>query len=141
MPSWFGEQARLTRVATSFKQRKKKTHLSAHPPHARYLPSPTVTASSLHPECRLSFELLTFLSYNHPPSPTPHAFTDVAVQLPDKKSIIMYVTSLFAVLPKDVSMDAIREVETLPRKYKVEAEDVGPGHSAQVKHFGSVRRT
>uniref|UniRef100_A0A3P9N7Y9 Calponin-homology (CH) domain-containing protein n=1 Tax=Poecilia reticulata TaxID=8081 RepID=A0A3P9N7Y9_POERE len=45
---------------------------------------------------------------------------DVAVQLPDKKSIIMYVTSLFAVLPKDVSMEAIREVETLPRKYKVE---------------------
>uniref|UniRef100_A0A8C4GNV1 Utrophin n=1 Tax=Dicentrarchus labrax TaxID=13489 RepID=A0A8C4GNV1_DICLA len=43
---------------------------------------------------------------------------DVAVQLPDKKSIIMYVTSLFAVLPKDVSMEAIREVETLPRKYK-----------------------
>ncbi|XP_075869628.1 utrophin isoform X3 [Nelusetta ayraudi] len=56
---------------------------------------------------------------------------DVAVQLPDKKSIIMYVTSLFAVLPKDVSMDAIREVETLPRKYKVEAEDSGPGLSAQ----------
>uniref|UniRef100_A0A3Q1BQE7 Utrophin n=1 Tax=Amphiprion ocellaris TaxID=80972 RepID=A0A3Q1BQE7_AMPOC len=51
---------------------------------------------------------------------------DVAVQLPDKKSIIMYITSLFAVLPKDVSMEAIREVETLPRKYKVEAEDSGP---------------
>lgn len=45
----------------------------------------------------------------------------------------MYVTSLFAVLPKDVSMDAIREVETLPRKYKVEAEDSGPSLSAQVK--------
>lgn len=45
----------------------------------------------------------------------------------------MYVTSLFAVLPKDVSMEAIREVETLPRKYKVEAEDSGPGLSAQVK--------
>uniref|UniRef100_A0A3P8UV04 Calponin-homology (CH) domain-containing protein n=1 Tax=Cynoglossus semilaevis TaxID=244447 RepID=A0A3P8UV04_CYNSE len=43
---------------------------------------------------------------------------DVAVQLPDKKSIIMYVTSLFAVLPKDVSMEAIREVETLPRRFK-----------------------
>ncbi|KAM7367861.1 hypothetical protein PAMP_014130 [Pampus punctatissimus] len=56
---------------------------------------------------------------------------DVAVQLPDKKSIIMYVTSLFAVLPKDVSMEAIREVETLPRKYKAEAEDSGPGLSAQ----------
>lgn len=53
----------------------------------------------------------------------------------------MYVTSLFAVLPKDVSMDAIREVETLPRKYKVEAEDSGPGLSAQVKHFSSVHCT
>uniref|UniRef100_A0A3Q3WZX7 Calponin-homology (CH) domain-containing protein n=1 Tax=Mola mola TaxID=94237 RepID=A0A3Q3WZX7_MOLML len=50
---------------------------------------------------------------------------DVAVQLPDKKSIIMYVTSLFAVLPKEVSMEAIREVETLPRRYKVESEDTG----------------
>ncbi|KAM3602596.1 uncharacterized protein V6R79_007126 [Siganus canaliculatus] len=56
---------------------------------------------------------------------------DVAVQLPDKKSIIMYVTSLFAVLPKDVSMEAIREVETLPRKYKAESEDSAPGLSAQ----------
>ncbi|XP_026196819.1 dystrophin isoform X4 [Anabas testudineus] len=56
---------------------------------------------------------------------------DVAVQLPDKKSIIMYVTSLFAVLPKDVSMEAIREVETLPRKFKVETEDSGQGLSAQ----------
>ncbi|XP_034435041.1 dystrophin isoform X4 [Hippoglossus hippoglossus] len=54
---------------------------------------------------------------------------DVAVQLPDKKSIIMYVTSLFAVLPKDVSMEAIREVETLPRRFK--SEDSGPGLSAQ----------
>lgn len=59
--------------------------------------------------------------------------TDVAVQLPDKKSIIMYVTSLFAVLPKDVSMESIREVETLPRKYKVEAEASVPGPSAKVK--------
>ncbi|XP_068198088.1 utrophin isoform X3 [Antennarius striatus] len=56
---------------------------------------------------------------------------DVAVQLPDKKSIIMYVTSLFAVLPKDVSMEAIREVETLPRKYKLDSEDLAPGLSAQ----------
>ncbi|MED6277334.1 hypothetical protein CHARACLAT_012327, partial [Characodon lateralis] len=56
---------------------------------------------------------------------------DVAVQLPDKKSIIMYVTSLFAVLPRDVSMEAIREVETLPRKYKVGAEDTQPGLSMQ----------
>ncbi|XP_076840282.1 LOW QUALITY PROTEIN: utrophin [Brachyhypopomus gauderio] len=45
---------------------------------------------------------------------------DVSVQLPDKKSIIMYVTSLFAVLPNDITMDDIREVETLPRKYKMD---------------------
>uniref|UniRef100_A0A3Q3N7I1 Utrophin n=1 Tax=Mastacembelus armatus TaxID=205130 RepID=A0A3Q3N7I1_9TELE len=61
---------------------------------------------------------------------------DVAVQLPDKKSILMYVTSLFAVLPKDVSMEAIREVETLPRRFKAEAEDSGPGLSAQVRYTG-----
>lgn len=75
-------------------------------------------------------------SYLDPSSPYCFAFpvSDVAVQLPDKKSIIMYVTSLFAVLPKDVSMEAIREVETLPRKYKVEAEGSGPGLSAQVNY-------
>ncbi|NXN99803.1 UTRO protein, partial [Rhinopomastus cyanomelas] len=48
---------------------------------------------------------------------------DVAVQLPDKKSIIMYLTSLFEVLPKQVTMEDIWEVETLPRKYKQECED------------------
>ncbi|XP_035768824.1 dystrophin-like [Neolamprologus brichardi] len=40
---------------------------------------------------------------------------DVAVAHPDKKSIIMYVTSLFRVLPQSVSMEAIQEVETLPQ--------------------------
>lgn len=40
---------------------------------------------------------------------------DVAVPHPDKKSVIMYVTSLFKVLPQSVSMEAIKEVETLPR--------------------------
>ncbi|XP_053446857.1 utrophin isoform X2 [Nycticebus coucang] len=48
---------------------------------------------------------------------------DVAVPLPDKKSIIMYLTSLFEVLPQQVTIDAIREVETLPRKYKKECEE------------------
>ncbi|XP_053146646.1 utrophin isoform X4 [Hemicordylus capensis] len=48
---------------------------------------------------------------------------DVAVQLPDKKSIIMYLTSLFEVLPQQVTMEDIREVETLPRKYKRECEE------------------
>ncbi|XP_030642262.1 utrophin isoform X2 [Chanos chanos] len=56
---------------------------------------------------------------------------DVAVQLPDKKSIIMYVTSLFAVLPNDVTMDDIREVETLPRRYKGETEESSQTLSAQ----------
>ncbi|XP_062236415.1 dystrophin isoform X4 [Platichthys flesus] len=40
---------------------------------------------------------------------------DVAVPRPDKKSVIMYVTSLFQVFPQSVSMEAIKEVETLPR--------------------------
>ncbi|XP_075333549.1 dystrophin isoform X3 [Odontesthes bonariensis] len=38
---------------------------------------------------------------------------DVAVSHPDKKSVIMYVTSLFQVLPQSVSLEAIQEVETL----------------------------
>uniref|UniRef100_A0A8C7QRZ1 Utrophin n=1 Tax=Oncorhynchus mykiss TaxID=8022 RepID=A0A8C7QRZ1_ONCMY len=63
---------------------------------------------------------------------------DVAVQLPDKKSIIMYVMSLFAVLPKDVTMEAIREVETLPRRYKVEPDESKAPSRAQVQ---SVQRT
>ncbi|KAG7219550.1 hypothetical protein INR49_019016 [Caranx melampygus] len=40
---------------------------------------------------------------------------DVAVPHPDKKSVIMYVTSLFQVLPQSITMEAIEEVETLPR--------------------------
>uniref|UniRef100_A0A2D4H5G3 Calponin-homology (CH) domain-containing protein n=1 Tax=Micrurus lemniscatus lemniscatus TaxID=129467 RepID=A0A2D4H5G3_MICLE len=48
---------------------------------------------------------------------------DVAVQLPDKKSIIMYLTSLFEVLPQQVTLEDIQEVETLPRKYKKECEE------------------
>ncbi|XP_039770096.1 dystrophin isoform X4 [Ornithorhynchus anatinus] len=39
---------------------------------------------------------------------------DVATAYPDKKSILMYVTSLFQVLPQHVSLEAIREVERLP---------------------------
>lgn len=53
--------------------------------------------------------------------------------MPDKKSIIMYVTSLFAVFPNDITMDDIREVETLPRRYKVEPEE-GRALSALVMH-------
>ncbi|XP_034072729.1 dystrophin isoform X5 [Gymnodraco acuticeps] len=40
---------------------------------------------------------------------------DVAVPHPDKKSVLMYVTSLFQVLPQIISMESIKEVETLPR--------------------------
>lgn len=66
---------------------------------------------------------------------------DVAVQLPDKKSIIMYLTSLFEVLPQQVTIDAIREVETLPRKYKKECEegDVNIQSSAPEEEHGSSR--
>uniref|UniRef100_A0A672PMT5 Utrophin n=1 Tax=Sinocyclocheilus grahami TaxID=75366 RepID=A0A672PMT5_SINGR len=63
---------------------------------------------------------------------------DVAVQLPDKKSIIMYVTSLFAVFPNDITIDDIREVETLPRHYKVEHED-GHAVSALTEEVSSTR--
>uniref|UniRef100_A0A3P8QCA9 Utrophin n=1 Tax=Astatotilapia calliptera TaxID=8154 RepID=A0A3P8QCA9_ASTCA len=67
---------------------------------------------------------------------------DVAVQVPDKKSILMYITSLFAVLPKDVSMEAIKEVETLPRKYKVESEDsvLSVQSTVQTEEAGSSPR-
>ncbi|XP_051909445.1 utrophin isoform X3 [Hippocampus zosterae] len=65
---------------------------------------------------------------------------DVAVQLPDKKSILLYVTSLFAALPKDVNMESIREVEALPRRFKVETEDSCPGLGAQLKDSGSNPR-
>ncbi|XP_031757727.1 utrophin isoform X6 [Xenopus tropicalis] len=48
---------------------------------------------------------------------------DVVVQLPDKKSIIMYLTSLFEVLPHEVTLEDIHEVETLPRRYKGVCEE------------------
>uniref|UniRef100_A0A8C7HZ85 Utrophin n=1 Tax=Oncorhynchus kisutch TaxID=8019 RepID=A0A8C7HZ85_ONCKI len=65
---------------------------------------------------------------------------DVAVQLPDKKSIIMYVMSLFAVLPKDVTMEAIREVETLPRRYKVEPDESKAPSRAQVQSVQQITK-
>ncbi|XP_063774009.1 utrophin isoform X3 [Pseudophryne corroboree] len=49
---------------------------------------------------------------------------DVAVPLPDKKSIVMYLTSLFEVLPHEVTLDDIQEVETLPRRFKGACEDM-----------------
>nr|XP_033805580.1 dystrophin isoform X6 [Geotrypetes seraphini] len=48
---------------------------------------------------------------------------DIATAYPDKKSILMYVTSLFQVLPQRVSIEAIQEVETLPRLPRVTPEE------------------
>ncbi|XP_045850502.1 dystrophin isoform X9 [Meles meles] len=48
---------------------------------------------------------------------------DVATTYPDKKSILMYITSLFQVLPQHVSIEAIQEVEMLPRPSKVTKEE------------------
>ncbi|XP_064353928.1 dystrophin isoform X8 [Dromaius novaehollandiae] len=58
---------------------------------------------------------------------------DVATVCPDKKSILMYVTSLFQVLPQQISMEAIREVETLPRHSRVTREEHIQVHHQQ--HF------
>ncbi|XP_068773159.1 dystrophin isoform X9 [Struthio camelus] len=58
---------------------------------------------------------------------------DVATVCPDKKSILMYVTSLFQVLPQQVTMEAIREVETLPRHSRVTREEHIQVHHQQ--HF------
>ncbi|XP_073918838.1 dystrophin isoform X9 [Castor canadensis] len=48
---------------------------------------------------------------------------DVATTYPDKKSILMYITTLFQVLPQQVSIEAIQEVEMLPRPSKVTKEE------------------
>ncbi|XP_078264997.1 dystrophin isoform X3 [Rhinoraja longicauda] len=48
---------------------------------------------------------------------------DVSTAHPDKKSIIMYITSLFQVLPQQVTIEAIQEVETLPRQPKVTQDE------------------
>ncbi|MEQ2311615.1 hypothetical protein AMECASPLE_022163 [Ameca splendens] len=55
---------------------------------------------------------------------------DVAVSHPDKKSIIMYVTSLFRVLPQSISMEAIQEVESLPS-----ATSAGITHVTTEEHY------
>ncbi|MBZ3883031.1 Dystrophin [Sciurus carolinensis] len=52
-----------------------------------------------------------------------NVLTDVATTYPDKKSILMYITSLFQVLPQQVSTEAIQEVEMLPRPSKVTREE------------------
>ncbi|XP_063809546.1 dystrophin isoform X5 [Pseudophryne corroboree] len=52
---------------------------------------------------------------------------DIATAHPDKKSILMYVTSLFQVLPQKVSIESIRELDTLPRQILTPEE--------QIRHF------
>ncbi|XP_075446382.1 dystrophin isoform X4 [Ascaphus truei] len=51
---------------------------------------------------------------------------DIATAHPDKKSILMYVTSLFQVLPQQVSIESIQELETLPRQMITQEEQVKP---------------
>ncbi|XP_041067968.1 dystrophin isoform X1 [Carcharodon carcharias] len=58
---------------------------------------------------------------------------DIATAQPDKKSIIMYITSLFQVLPQQVTIEAIQEVETLPRQPKVTQEE--QREMLQKQHF------
>ncbi|MEE6470198.1 hypothetical protein FKM82_008890 [Ascaphus truei] len=53
-------------------------------------------------------------------------FPDIATAHPDKKSILMYVTSLFQVLPQQVSIESIQELETLPRQMITQEEQVKP---------------
>lgn len=50
----------------------------------------------------------------------------------------MYLTSLFEVLPQQVTIDAIREVETLPRKYKKECEEGEINIQVQVNLFANI---
>ncbi|KAG9349621.1 hypothetical protein JZ751_028069, partial [Albula glossodonta] len=55
---------------------------------------------------------------------------DVATSHPDKKSIIMYITSLFQVLPHGVSMEALQEVETLPMAAGTQQAEAPPAPRA-----------
>ncbi|XP_077338684.1 dystrophin isoform X2 [Lithobates pipiens] len=49
---------------------------------------------------------------------------DIATDHPDKKSILMYVTSLFQVLPQKVSIESLRELDTLPRQIVTPEEHI-----------------
>ncbi|XP_068124423.1 dystrophin isoform X5 [Hyperolius riggenbachi] len=77
------------------------------------------------------FEWNSVLSQQSPVQRLDHAFNtaqqhlgianlldpdDIATAHPDKKSILMYVTSLFQVLPQKVSIESLRELDTLPRQ-------------------------
>lgn len=106
------------------KKKKKDVHVSA------YKHTPFDVTNQKGPTHQpYTYKLATHVNWQTKTFLITLLSLDVAVQLPDKKSILMYVTSLFAVLPNDVTMDDIREVETLPRKYKV---DEGHPASTQV---------
>ncbi|XP_072259863.1 dystrophin-like [Pyxicephalus adspersus] len=49
---------------------------------------------------------------------------DIATAHPDKKSILMYVTSLFQGLPQKVSIESLRELDTLPRQIVTPEEQI-----------------
>uniref|UniRef100_UPI00358E819C dystrophin-like isoform X2 n=1 Tax=Myxine glutinosa TaxID=7769 RepID=UPI00358E819C len=57
---------------------------------------------------------------------------DVEMAHPDKKSILLYVTSFFQVLPKRVSMEAIREVDSLTRKPVPAVDESQQRYSQQI---------
>ncbi|XP_075056397.1 dystrophin isoform X4 [Mixophyes fleayi] len=56
---------------------------------------------------------------------------DIATAHPDKKSILMYVTSLFQVLPQKVSIESIRELDTLPRQIVTPEQHFNQRHFSQ----------
>uniref|UniRef100_A0A6I8QSI2 Dystrophin n=1 Tax=Xenopus tropicalis TaxID=8364 RepID=A0A6I8QSI2_XENTR len=51
---------------------------------------------------------------------------DIATAHPDKKSILMYVTSLFQALPQQVSIESLQELDTLPRRMVTPEPHVKP---------------
>lgn len=67
--------------------------------------------------CSLPFQSLKYR--NQKLMCAVNVLTDVATTYPDKKSILMYITSLFQVLPQHVSIEGIQEVEMLLRPAKV----------------------
>lgn len=126
MPSTLPKMSSTLRSCSTLRVKKKKkdVHVSA------YKHTPFDVTNQKGPTHQpYTYKLATHVNWQTKTFLITLLSLDVAVQLPDKKSILMYVTSLFAVLPNDVTMDDIREVETLPRKYKV---DEGHPASTQV---------
>ncbi|KAM3935036.1 dystrophin isoform 6-T6 [Leptodactylus fuscus] len=61
---------------------------------------------------------------------------DIATAHPDKKSILMYVTTLFQALPQKVSIESLRELDTLPRQIITPEEQIS--HFDQ-RHFSQQK--